>query len=68
MGTMAAFTPVKWTKSQNAQSELTQIAMKVSKEHVIGRIAGLTMLKVPASVTDTANAVAFVASDRSPAS
>ena len=54
------------TDSRTIQQSIDAVAdtMKVSKEQVIGRIASLTMLKVPASVTDTANAVAFVASDR----
>ena len=54
------------TDSRTIQQSIDVVAdtMKVSKEQVMGRIASLTMLKVPASVADTANAVAFVASDR----
>ena len=54
------------TDSRTIQQSIDVVAetTKVSKEQVMGRIASLTMLKVPASVADTANAVAFVASDR----
>jgi len=39
--------------------------MNVTKDQLMGRIASLTMLKVPASVSDTAKAAAFLASDHS---
>ena len=38
--------------------------MNVPKEQMIARIANLNFLKVPASISDTAKAAAFLASDR----
>ena len=38
--------------------------MDVTKEQVVGRLANLTLLKVAATVSDTAKAAAFLASDR----
>jgi NAD(P)-dependent dehydrogenase (short-subunit alcohol dehydrogenase family) len=39
-------------------------ASDVSKEQMIDRIASFNFLKIPASVSDTAKAAAFLASDR----
>jgi NAD(P)-dependent dehydrogenase (short-subunit alcohol dehydrogenase family) len=39
-------------------------ASDVSKEQMIARIASFNFLKIPASVSDTAKAAAFLASDR----
>jgi 3-oxoacyl-[acyl-carrier protein] reductase len=43
--------------------EVMGAMMNVTRDQVLARIAGLTMLKTTASVSDTAKAVAFVASD-----
>jgi len=54
------------TDSRTIQQTMDVLAgmMNVTKDEMIARIAGLNFLKVPASVSDTAKAVAFLASDR----
>jgi NAD(P)-dependent dehydrogenase (short-subunit alcohol dehydrogenase family) len=38
--------------------------MNVPKDQMVARIAGMNLLKVPASISDTAKMAAFLASDR----
>ena len=54
------------TDSRSIQQTMDLIAgaSDVSKEQMIARIASSNFLKVPASVSDTAKAAAFLASDR----
>jgi NAD(P)-dependent dehydrogenase (short-subunit alcohol dehydrogenase family) len=53
--------------SRTIQQSIEAVAgrMNVTKEQIAARIANLTMLKHPASVSDTAKAAAFLASDQS---
>ena len=44
--------------------ELLSARMKVPKEQIVAQIANLNFLRVPAKVSDTANAAAFLVSDR----
>jgi NAD(P)-dependent dehydrogenase (short-subunit alcohol dehydrogenase family) len=54
------------TDSRTIQQSMEAVAgmMNVTREQVMNPLASLTMLKVTASVSDTAKAAAFVASDR----
>ena len=54
------------TDSRTIQQTMDALAgrMNLTKEQVMSSIANLTMLKVTASVNDTARAAAFVASDK----
>jgi hypothetical protein len=42
------------------------IKMNVTRDQMIARMASLNFLKVPASISDTAKAAVFLASDRAP--
>jgi NAD(P)-dependent dehydrogenase (short-subunit alcohol dehydrogenase family) len=54
------------TDSRAIQDTMDALASKlnVTKDQLIGSIASLNLLKVPATVSDTAKAAAFLASDR----
>ena len=54
------------TDSRTIQDTMDALASKMNatKDQMIGRIASFNFLKVPASVSDTAKAAAFLASDR----
>jgi NAD(P)-dependent dehydrogenase (short-subunit alcohol dehydrogenase family) len=54
------------TDSRTIQQTMDTLAskMNVTKDQMIARMASLNFLKVPASISDTAKAAAFLASDR----
>jgi len=54
------------TDSRTIQQTMDALAgkMNVTKDQMIARMASLNFLKVPASISDTAKAVVFLASDR----
>jgi NAD(P)-dependent dehydrogenase (short-subunit alcohol dehydrogenase family) len=54
------------TDSRTIQETVEMIAARTNapREHIVARLANLTMSKTTASVYDTARAVAFVASDK----
>ena len=54
------------TDSRAIQDTMDALAskLKVTKDQLIGSIASLNFLKVPATVSDTAKAAALLASDR----
>jgi NAD(P)-dependent dehydrogenase (short-subunit alcohol dehydrogenase family) len=54
------------TDSRTIQQTMDALAhrMNVTRDQMIARMAGLNFLKLPASVSDTAKAVVFLASDR----
>jgi NAD(P)-dependent dehydrogenase (short-subunit alcohol dehydrogenase family) len=54
------------TDSRAIQQTMEALAgkMNVTKDQMIARIASLNFLKVPASISDTAKAAAFIACER----
>jgi NAD(P)-dependent dehydrogenase (short-subunit alcohol dehydrogenase family) len=54
------------TDSRTIQQTIEALAsrMSVTKEQMMAQMANLNLLKIPASVVDTAKAAAFLASDR----